>query len=185
MKRFVYLVSIVGVLCSAALAQPDLNNAPKAENPANRKRPAAAQRAEQKKALKADGVKAGALQERNNKRVELRLERLPRVLINLGVTDTQTQQTIVEHCRTALASRESIADAQQKLRRSLSDKTMPDAQVKAAANALDTARKVYEAAFAKSLDELDKKTGYRKSMRLESVLLSIGALDPYGTDTAF
>src|SRR5688500_2763488 len=94
MRRFVPFAPLASLLfINAALAQPDLNNAPKAENPDNRKRPAA-QRAEQKKALKLDGVKAGTLQERNNKRLALRLERLPRVLINLGVTDTKTQQII-------------------------------------------------------------------------------------------
>ena len=185
MKLFVYFAPIASLLfINVALAQPDLNNAPKAENPANRKANAA-QRAEQKKALKEAGVKAGNLKERNARRLELRLERLPRVLINLGITDAKIQQTIVDHCRTAIAGREAIAEAQQNLRRSLSDKTVPDAQVKAAVNALQSTRKEYEAAFAKSLDELDKKISYRKNMRLESVLLSIGALDPYGTETAF
>jgi hypothetical protein len=185
MKRFLYLASVVSMMaCHAALAQPDLNNAPKAENPMNRKA-AAAQRAAEKKALRVDGAKVGNLQERNAKRLELRLERLPRVLIMLGITDTKTQESIVEHFRSALKSRESIAEAQQKLRRALSDKTLPDAHIKAVSNEPQTARKVYEAAFAKSLDELDKKIGYRKNMRLEAVLLSIGALDPYGADTVF
>ena len=164
------------LLAGAALAQPDLKTTPKAANPPNRNVANAANKAE-RKALKAD------LQQRTAKRIELRLERLPKTLMALGITDEKTQEIIAGHFRTALAARKPLMEAQLQLRRALIVKTTSDTQFKGVLEAQKAARKAYEAAFQKALDDLDGKISYRKMPRLEAALLAAGALDPDGVNT--
>ena len=175
MKSLLSILSATLILGTAALAQPDLKAAPKAANPPNRN---AANRAAQvdKKALKA------AFHERTAKRIELRLERLPKTLALLGIADDKTQELIAGHFRIVMTAREPLLEAQLDLRRALIIKTTSDTQFKAAIEAQRTTRKAYEGAFQKALDDLDAKIAYRKTPRLEAVLLAIGALDPDGVN---
>src|SRR5215216_3724028 len=118
------------LLCAAALAQPDLTNAPKGENPPNRKgavRPA-------KQAQQAQQLDA-TLKERGTKRIEQRLLRLPKMLTTLGVTDAKTQDAVAAHFQAVLKARQPLADAQLKLRRALVSKLTADAQIKVAMDA--------------------------------------------------
>ncbi len=164
------------LMAGAAVAQPDLKTAPKAVNPPNRNTVNLANRAE-KKALKAD------LQQRTAKRIELRLERLPKILAALGITDEKTQNSVAEHFRTVLTARKPLMEAQLQLRHALIVKTTSDTQFKGLLEAQRAARKAYEAAFQKALDDLDGKIAYRKMPRLEAALVAAGALDPDGVNT--
>jgi Skp family chaperone for outer membrane proteins len=181
MKKLKILALATGVLCGAASAQPDIN-AGKAENPANRN---AAQRAQKLERKAGKEGAAATLLERENKRRQLRLERLPKSLTSLGVTDAKVQDAVVTHLKDVSKTQSAVLEAQIKLRRSLLLKTTPEAQLRADSAAVSQAKKDYEAAFQKSLDALDKKINYSKSPRLEAVLLSLGALDPDGLNGAF
>jgi len=167
------------LLCGVALAQPDLTNAPKGENPPNRNAAAKAAARAGKKALPGADLK-----ERNAKRIELRLQRVPKMLTTLGVTEAATQDAVAAHFQAVLKAREPLQEAQLKLRRVLVSKIASDAQIKAALDAQRAARKDYETAFQKALDDLDKKVSYTKNTRLEAALLAIGALDPDGVTAA-
>ena len=162
-------------LCRAAQAQPDLTIHGKGDNPPNR---AAAAAALMKKArLKQDAAQV----ERGEKRAEQRIEKLPKYLALFGVTDAKTQDAIAEHMRVTSKARDPLMTAQLQLRRLLALRTTSDAEMKKALDDHRAARKDYEAAFHKSLDDLDKKIGYTKSPRLEATLAAMGALDPEGS----
>lgn len=175
MKSLLFVLSATLILGAAALAQPDLKATPKAANPPNRNALNGGAKAD-KKALKA------AFHERTAKHIELRLERLPKIVALLGIADDKTQEVIVGHFRTVMTAREPLLETQLDLRRALITKATSDTQFKAVIEAQRTARKAYEGAFQKALDDLDAKIAYRKTPRLEAVLLAIGALDPDGVN---
>lgn len=155
---------------NVAFAQPDLNNAPKAQNPANRN---AGQARGERKLLKAPDAVAN----REAKRRELRLERIPKMLTALGVTDAKTQEAVTAHLAESGKARASLLAAQYALRRALIIKDTPDAKVKAAVATQRQAYQDYQAAFKKSLATLDEKIGYTKNARLEGALLAVGVLE--------
>ena len=174
--KIIALCAATLFLSGAALAQPDLKVTPKAVNPANRAAANEAARAA-KKALKAD------FQQRLTKRIEVRLQRLPKTLAALGVTDEKTQEVIAGHFRSVLMARGPLLEAQMQVRRALLVKTTSDTQFKSVLDAQRVARKAYETAFQAALDDLDGKVAFRKTPRLEAVLLAIGALDPDGLNS--
>ena len=124
-----------------------------------------------------------ALLQRDAKRREQRLERMPRVLAALGVTDTKTQEAITDHLNAAATAYNPVLEAQMKLRRALAIRATPEALIKTAMDDVRNAKKTYAATFQKSLDALDKKISYTKNSRLEGALLTLGVLDPDGINT--
>jgi len=182
-KNFTAIAACLVVAASILKAQPDLGTAGKGNNPANRD---AAQRAAQKAAK--DKQKANAngerlldkLAEREADRQEQRLERIPKYLNAYGITDDKTRDAIMTHLKNTSSERQEVTKAQFRLRRLLIVTNTIDAQIKEASDALRKAEKDYEAAFQKSLADLDKKISYSKNLRLEAALLALGALDPKG-----
>lgn len=178
-KNFAALVAFMMVTGRFLSAQPDLNAAGKGQNPPNRD---AAQRAAQKAAKekqRANGDRLlDKLAEREVQRLEQRLERVPKYLNAYGVTDEKTQQAIVAHLKNTSQERQQVTKAQYKLRRLLIIQNTIEPQIKEACEALRKVEKEYDAAFQKSLGELDKKIGYGKNIRLEAALQALGALDP-------
>lgn len=161
-------------LCGA-LAQPDLNVTGKAVNPGSRKVVTPEQ--EKKARLKL----VNELAERNGKKAELRVEKLPKYLSAYGVTDTKAHEAIAEHMRGTAKARDPLVVIQLDLRRLLALRATPEAELKKIIDAQRVARKDYEAAFRKSLEELDKKIGFSKNPRIEAALAALGALDPEGS----
>ena len=162
-------------LGQGAVAQPDLNVTGKAVNPGNRKAVVGDQ--EKKARLKQFAEQA----ERYGKRAELRVEKLPKYLASFGVPDAKTHEAMAGHMRLTAKARDPLVALQLQLRSLLARTATTEAEIKKSVDEQRTARKEYEAAFRKSLEELDKKINYSKNPRLEAALAALGVLDPDGS----
>ena len=168
---------------SYAHAQPDINNAPKGENPPNWER----------------GGRGGPGRDnmRMNMRVDqmLQMARMPReatvrsMLTRAGFTDTNIQDAVVAHLEARQKLPNKARAAQLKMMRAMApaqgglpgeanapQEALTDEQARALINEYRAALEEERAERAKSEAELDAKIGFSKNPRLEMTLILMGAL---------
>ena len=147
-----------------AQAQPDLNNAPKGDNPPPRARPNRPNRGQ------------------NGRTPE---DNVRQMLTQAGVNDAATQTAILDYVKADIDARAPLRDQGKKILQALRDGAVTDDQLLALVTDYRAAQQAERTRRTQAEAALDAKINYSKNPRLESVLLNIGALDPDGLNAAF
>jgi Ca2+-binding EF-hand superfamily protein len=142
-----------------ALAQPDLNNTPKGENPPPRERP-----------------------NRNNRENNLQgpEQNLRRLMTQAGIGEGATQDAILEYVRADLHARSSLREQGTKLIQALRAGAVTDDQMAALVADYRAAQQVEKSRREVAEAQLDAKISYSKNPRLEAMLLLAGVIGEGG-----
>lgn len=153
-------------LSPSAQAQPDLNNAPKAENPAGRNRPNRPNRPE-----------------RNQNRQEGQRnpeDGIRRMMQQAGVADETTQNTVLEYMKNDMQARRPLREQGQKVFRALQGGAVTDDQLAALITDYRAAQQAEKTRREQAQAELDAKIQFSKNPRLEAMLLLTGLIGDGG-----
>lgn len=155
MKRINSYFAIIGVsalLCTGAQAQPDINNAPKAANPANRPVGAARQQ-----------------------RIKDQLnQRLRPELIRLGVTDTAQQDALLTFFLSEAQARTLLTQKGRQLAQAVQNNALTDNQLASALNDYQGAVEDNKIRHQAALATLKKTVDYEKYPKLDATLTVLG-----------
>lgn len=150
------LVMSLAPLGAMAVAQPDTNNAPKAENPANR-----APR----------GMRPDA-----NVTPEQRLKWfVKRQFAALGADDA-TQETLATFVQSEMKARQELTEKSQPLQTALRAEALTDVQVAALLNTYQGALEDEKTRHAKAVVELQKTVDLKKLPKIEAALTLFGVI---------
>lgn len=149
------LAPMLGAMAPMAHAQPDVNNGPKADNPANRpprKRPNLADMTPEQR-LK---------------------ERLRRQLIALGANDVATQDTITTYVVGEFTAKQPLMEKGRQLQTSMRTNALSNAQVAALLNDYQAAVEEDRARHLKAQADLQKVVDFSKIPKVEALLTLLG-----------
>lgn len=154
-------------LMPSAMAQPDLNQAPKATNPVNRARnPQRDLTPEQRMALFDDPTQLRGFNRRN---LRAQLERV-------NVRDALSQEALLLFVETAMNARETLTESARELQRALRTDALSETQVAVQLNAYQAALEDERERRETALTALKKQLDLSKNPRLEAMLTLMGAL---------
>lgn len=142
-------------LAPAAQAQPDLNNAPKAENPAARNRP----------------NRGG---NKDNRRTPE--ENVRQIMTQAGVNDAATQTAILDYIKADMEARAPLREQGKTLYNALQGGAVTDDQLLALVTDYRSAQQAETERRKQSQADLDAKINYTKNPRLEAMLLLTGLI---------
>lgn len=142
-----------------AQAQPDLNNAPKGDNPPPRER-----------------------RNRNNRDNALMgpEQNLRRLMTQAGIGEGATQDAILEYVRADLQARQPLREQGGKLIQALRAGAVTDEQMAALVADYRAAQQVEKTRREQAEADLDAKINYSKNPRLEAMLLLSGVIGEGG-----
>lgn len=170
MKLFpitVFLASFALAPLATALAQPDLNQAPKATNPTNRARnPQRDLTREQRMEIFDDPAK---LREFNRRNLRAQLERI-------NVRDAPSQDAVLLFVEAEMNARENLTEAARELQRSMRGDVLTETQFAAQLNAYQVALEDERERRETARATLKKQVDVSKNPRLEAMLTLMGAL---------
>ncbi|PQV63088.1 hypothetical protein B1R32_11665 [Abditibacterium utsteinense] len=148
-----------------AWSQPDINNAPKVENPPNR-------------APGARGRRRGNRQMTPAQRQQLTAQlietRTKRALTAAGFTDAAVQNAVVDFIQEQASAREELQAKSAQIRTALQAQVVTDAQLAALLNNYRALSDEEAARRKKSLVALDAQIGFSAKPRLDALLLLAG-----------
>jgi hypothetical protein len=145
------------LLTQVAWAQPDLNEAPKADNPPENNRP------------------RRNMQMNMEERRKAMEDRMREMLVHVGVNEAATQDAILAYVQTDLEARRPMREQTTKLFKALNG-GVTDAQLLALVTDYRAAQEAEKARRETALQELDAKIHYTQNPRLEAILLLAGLL---------
>jgi hypothetical protein len=145
------------LLTQVAWAQPDLNEAPKADNPPENNRP------------------RRNMQMNMEERKKAMEDRMREMLVHVGVNEAPTQDAILAYVQTDLEARRPMREQTTKLFRALNG-GVTDAQLLALVTDYRAAQEAEKARREAALQDLDAKIHYTQNPRLEAILLLAGLL---------
>jgi uncharacterized membrane protein YgcG len=145
------------LLTQVAWAQPDLNEAPKADNPPENTRP------------------RRNMQMNMEERKKAMEDRMREMLVHVGVNEAPTQDAILAFVQTDLEARRPMREQTTKLFRALNG-GVTDAQLLALVTDYRAAQEAEKARRETALQELDAKIHYTQNPRLEAILLLAGLI---------
>jgi hypothetical protein len=151
MKRFSSLLVLLAVCSPAALAQPDINNAPKAVNPQNRRPADVAQR--QKMAQE---------------------ERVRNQLKKFGLVDDKQLDAVAAFVNGEMAARDALVEKGIKLSQVVKNDALTAGQTAAALNDYQAALDDEKVRHDKAVTELQKTVDLSKMPRVEAWLTLTG-----------
>lgn len=146
-----------------AQAQPDLNNAPKGDNPAPRERP-----------------NRNNLRNNRGNNLQGPEQNLRRLMTQAGIGEGATQDAILEYVRTDLQARSSLREQGIKLIQALRAGAVTDEQMAALVADYRAAQQAEKSRREQAEAELDAKINYSKNPRLEAMLLLAGVIGEGG-----
>jgi hypothetical protein len=155
MKRISHYFALAGasvILTAVAQAQPDVNNAPKAANPANR-------------------PVGMARQQRIKQQLDTRLR--PE-LVRLGVTDAAQQDALLAFFLNEAEARALLAQKGRTLAQALQNGALTDNQLASALNDYQGAVEDNKTRHTAALATLKKSVDYEKSPKLTTMLTVLG-----------
>jgi hypothetical protein len=141
-----------------AQAQPDLNNAPKGENPPPRNRPNRPGRGD------------------NNENRRSPEDNVRRMLAQAGVDDAATQTAVLDYIKTDMEARGPLREQGAKIFRALREGAVTDDQLLALVTDYRAAQQAEKARREQAEANLDAKINYSKNPRLEAMLLLSGLI---------
>lgn len=155
------MVACAGVLATQlAWAQPDPNDAPKADNPPENNR-------------QPRGGRGGGNPEEMRQRME---QQMRNMLTQVGVKETATQDTVLEYIRTDMETRQPLRQQAMKLFQALRNGGVTDDQLLALVTDYRAAQEADKVRREKAQAELDAKVHYSQNPRLEAVLMLAGVV---------
>jgi hypothetical protein len=140
-----------------AQAQPDLNNAPKGDNPPPRNRPNR-------------GDKGNNEKRRNPE------ENMRKLLTQAGVNDDATQNAIFNYIKDDINARGPLREQGKSLYKALQAGAVTDDQLLALVTDYRAAQQAEKARREHAQADLDAKINYSKNPRLEAILLLAGLI---------
>lgn len=155
--RFALCTSVLGTVAVAppAQAQPDVNNAPKADNPVNR----------------APRRRPNMVDMTPEQRVQ---ERLRRQLLAVGVTDTATQEKITAYVQDEIKAQQPLMEKARQLQVGLRGDALSNAQVAALLNDYQAAVEEDKVRHLKAQADLKKAVDLPKMPKVETLLTLMG-----------
>jgi hypothetical protein len=140
-----------------AQAQPDLNNAPKADNPPPRNRP----------------NRGGRGDNENRRSPE---ENVRMILAQAGVNDAATQTAVLDYIKADIEARSPLREQGKSLLKALQAGAVTDDQLLALVTDYRAAQQAEKARRERAQADLDAKINYSKNPRLEAILLLTGLI---------
>ena len=163
------LLLAIQLLAGTAGAQPDVNNAPKGENPPNRRPKAALTPAEQ-------------IARRRAKKMEARASKIKLALAAAGFTDETLQKTVLDYYKSEQEARSQLSEQYQKILVALNDKATPDARFSLLLAELRASVEAEKTRQQKSFATFSDAMKVPANPRLDAVLLTQGVT---GDERAF
>lgn len=152
-KALVISPLFLGTFASLSFAQPDVNNAPKGENPQNRRAGDAARRIQMNQ-----------------------MERTRNQLKKLGVVEIKQQEAVLAFVQSEVKAREELVSKGEKLNQSLRNEGLTTAQIAGALNDYQAAIDDNKVRREKAIAAFKKEVDYSKNPRLESFLVLAGVI---------
>lgn len=169
-STFLLMVQFAGA--NKAQAQPDINNAPKGENPPNR----------DVRARKPKLGTAEQIAKRRAKRLASRADDIRSQLVAAGFTDEALLNTIVDYYKSEQEARAKISDLYHKVLTAQKSKNTPDAELVPLLADLRTAIAEEKIRQEKSFLEFSTKLKLDQNPRLDAMLMVRGVT---GSERAF
>jgi hypothetical protein len=153
-------------LTGAAFAQPDVNNTPKAENPANWQNRGGNNGGR--------GGRAMTAEERQRMLLQYRVQMIQRSLTVAGITDTEVQTAVSDFAKEQETAQEKLQEKWQQITEALRNNAVTDAQMATLTNDLRAMIEDEKARRKKAEADLDAKISYSKKPKLDAVLMTLG-----------
>lgn len=171
-------LALPGALAQTALAQPDPNNAPKADNPQNRP---LGQGQGQNRANRPDRQNMTP-EQRDAARKEAMARYMKRQLERMGITDAAQQDAVSTYIEGEQAAREALMESSRALSDALRADAVTDTQVAALLNTYNAAIEDDRIRRTAAQKKLGESVDLLKAPRLEAFLTLMGF---YGEGTGF
>jgi hypothetical protein len=161
------LFGLGGALCAGVLlaqtawAQPDPNDAPKADNPPEANRP--------------------RFNRNNGEQMRQQMEERMRAMLGqVGVNEKETQDSVLEFIKNDMEARRPLREQGMKLFQALRNGGVNDDQMLALVTDYRAAQEAETARREQAMKDFDAKVHYTKNPRLEAVLLLAGVIGEGG-----
>lgn len=164
------------LLAGAAFAQPDVNNAPKADNPANWA---------QRGGAGGRGGRAMTAEDRQRMLVavqEARLQMMKQLLTNAGYPDADLQAAVGDFVKEQETAQQKLQEKWQQVNEAVRNNAVTEAQIATLTNDLRAMIEDEKARRTKSEAALDAKISYSKKPKLDALLMTLGLT---GDEAAF